>query len=211
MGEKVSAGAGGDLRPVSPLLCGGLPESVTVFGRSVKVRWSHRDVLRMFSMAEDPGIPPAVKGSLAVRMFFCEDVFRLGAESGAADPGEEITEAMVSFISGGRTEKEAAAGGSAPLFDFGYDAELIYGAFVSAYGIDLTERVLHWWKFLALFRSLPAETEFMCVLAIRSGEAPPSADGEERARLRRLRARFALPVRGTAEERARAVGRAVTL
>lgn len=210
MGEKVSAAAAESDRTVNPLLCGGLPERVTVFGRSVAVRWSHRDVLRIFSMVGDPDVPPAVKGSLGVRMFFCEDVFRLAAESGASDPEEEITDAMVSFISGGRAGKEAAPGGPAPLFDFGYDAELIYGAFVSAYGIDLGERELHWWKFLALFRSLPAETEFMRVLAIRSGEAPPSADGEERARLRRLRARFALPVRGTAEERARAIGRAVT-
>ena len=36
-------------------------------------------------------------------------------------------------------------------------------------------------------------------------------DGEERARLRRLRAKFALPARGTAEERARLFGRAVKL
>lgn len=193
------------------LYCGGLPERVAVFGVPVPVRWSYRDVMRLFEMAKDPGVPDAVKGALAVRMFFREDVFRLAAESGSTDPGEEITRAVVSFISGGREESAADAASAQPLFDFDFDAELIYGAFIQTYGIDLAEQELHWWKFRALLRSLPAETEFMRVLAVRSGDTSSLPEGEERARLRRLRAKFALPARGTAEERARLFGRAVKL
>ncbi len=193
---------------MNPLYCGSMPERVTVFGRSVAVGWSHTEVLRLFSMAGDPEIPSSIKGSLAARMFFREDVFRLAAETGAEDPGKEIADAMVSFLSGGGNGSSAPPHG-APVFDFDYDAELIYGAFFETYGIDLSARKLHWWKFRALFRSLSAETEFMRVLSIRSSDLSSIPEGEERARLRRLRARFALPVRGTADERARMFGSSV--
>ena len=196
---------------MNALLYGDLPEQVTVFGAPVPVRWSYHDVMRLFEMAKDPDVPDSVKGSLAVRMFFREDVFRMAAESGFPDPGEEITKAVVSFLSGGREESVAGVPAAAPLFDFDCDAELIYGAFMETYGIDLAERELHWWKFRALLRSLPAETEFMRVLAVRSGDVSSLPEGADRARLRRLRAKFALPVRGTAEERARLFGNAVRL
>lgn len=47
---------------------------------------------------------------------------------------------------------DGSAGGK--VVDFEQDADLIAAAFMEQYGIDLTEKDLHWHKFLALFRGL---------------------------------------------------------
>ncbi len=47
---------------------------------------------------------------------------------------------------------DGSAGGK--VVDFEQDADLIFAAFYERYGIDLTEKDLHWHKFLALFRGL---------------------------------------------------------
>ena len=47
-------------------------------------------------------------------------------------------------------------------FDFELDADYIYAAFMSQYGIDLVDiEYLHWHKFLALFKGLK-EDEMIC-------------------------------------------------
>jgi len=57
------------------------------------------------------------------------------------------------------------------LFDYSIDADYIYAAFMSQYGIDLLEvNDLHWYKFLALFKGLK-DDEIMCkIMAYRGYE-----------------------------------------
>lgn len=45
------------------------------------------------------------------------------------------------------------------LYDFEEDADYIYSAFLSCYGIDLIATELHWWQFMALFLALPENTQ----------------------------------------------------
>lgn len=54
-----------------------------------------------------------------------------------------------------------------PTVDFYVDAEAIYSAFYSAYKIDLTSEKIHWWKFMALFRSLPQDCELSRIMQYR--------------------------------------------
>lgn len=60
------------------------------------------------------------------------------------------------------------------LFDFQQDSDLIYAAFMQAYGIDLHDEIgrLRWEKFLALFKGLPDETEFRQVVKLRATPVP---------------------------------------
>lgn len=57
------------------------------------------------------------------------------------------------------------------VFDYEIDADYIYSAFMSQYGIDLLEvEELHWHKFLALFKGLK-ESEVLCkIMAYRCYE-----------------------------------------
>lgn len=53
-------------------------------------------------------------------------------------------------------------------FDFKSDEKMIYSAFQGAYNIDLMNIPhLHWWKFMALFRSLPEGSELRTAMYFR--------------------------------------------
>lgn len=52
------------------------------------------------------------------------------------------------------------------IFSYKYDQDLIWSAFYDK-GIDLTVSKIHWWKFKAIFDSLPSECEFCKVIGYR--------------------------------------------
>lgn len=65
-------------------------------------------------------------------------------------------------------------------FDYSKDSDLIYAAFMQAYGIDLidSQGKLHWLKFKALMNGLPENTKLVHVIGIRSWK--PSDDKRSR-------------------------------
>ena len=89
-------------------------------------------------------------------------------------------------------------------FDFEQDSDLIYAAFMQAYGIDLFKEQgkLHWWKFSALLNSLPSNTRFSEIVSIRTRPipAPTKYNEKERADLIRLKRIYSLEL-SAAEKR----------
>ena len=89
----------------------------------------------------------------------------------------------------GRTEDEISydtrgvekSGHNERIYDYEYDAELIYGAFYDR-GIDLSKDRVHWWQFRALFKSLPDKCEFKKVMGYRSYDG----DDKELLKLKEL-------------------------
>lgn len=59
-------------------------------------------------------------------------------------------------------------------YDFTKDAQYIYASFLYAYGIDLyqLQGKLHWWKFFAMFSSLPKEAKMSEIQGIRLRKIP---------------------------------------
>lgn len=94
-------------------------------------------------------------------------------------------------------------GGTKKVLDFSQDAQYIYSSFWQCYGLDLLEkdRRLHWWSFVALLGGLSDDTRLMQVISIRSRPLPKPTkyNQEERARLMKLKAEYALKL--TEEER----------
>lgn len=81
---------------------------------------------------------------------------------------ESAAKAVCDFFSG---PLEYGSGGSSngpKTFDFDVDAEAIYSAFYGAFRIDLTNERIHWWKFMALFRSLPQDCEMCRIMHYRA-------------------------------------------
>lgn len=104
----------------------------------------------------------------------------------------DINEAMLllcNFFSGG-TKPQATDG--EPLISFAEDEELIYASFLSEYGIDLGEKRLHWWRFLALLRNLGPETALMRVVAVRAAKPSDIKNPVLRRRLIRQKRLFSL-------------------
>lgn len=114
-------------------------------------------------------------------------------------PMAEKAEKIIWFYSCGKGTEEAttcSAADEKPLkriYSFEYDAEYIYAAFWSQYGIDLQKEDLHWWQFLALFRALSEENEICRIMKIRAVELDSKMSKEERERYIKLKRLYALP------------------
>lgn len=94
-----------------------------------------------------PAVPPDINRALDAVLWF----YRCGTD--APKPGK----------GGGGSYKKA--------YCFEQDADLIFASFMACYGIDLAEADdLHWWKFRALFRGLPQESEIVKVMGYRTAD-----------------------------------------
>ena len=80
---------------------------------------------------------------------------------------QEVADQLDLFYNPPR-EVPRGSGSNAPLVDWEADADLIYAAFLQAYGIDLLTADLHWHKFRALFDALPDDTLMVKVIRWRS-------------------------------------------
>lgn len=161
-----------------------LPYSVTYKGRKYDLTPAYDNVLTMFADVE--GVPehrvPEIMGYYLLRVP-SKDTGLLQAVSAVLfPPAKTVHQKSMDFIQ---------------------DGQLIYAAFMQAYGIDLNDQrgKLHWWKFTALLRGLPSNTRFMEVVQIRTKPMPPPTkhNAQERAQLIRLKQEYALEL--SAEER----------
>ena len=81
-------------------------------------------------------------------------------------------------------------------FDFVFDAPYIYCSFLSFYHIDLYDvEYMHWWKFLTLFEGLmmSEQTSVNFIVGARQQTVKSTMPKEEKARIQKLKAQFALP------------------
>ncbi len=88
-------------------------------------------------------------------------------------------------------------------FDFIQDAPLIYAAFMQAYGIDLFEQRIHWWKFITLLNALPSDTRFVEVVNIRTKPLPTPTKHNQKEIENLLRAKAKVGLVMSQEERER--------
>lgn len=103
-----------------------------------------------------------------------------------------------------RKDKEQESGGvlSKQIYSFEYDEGYIYSAFLACYGVDLFDvKYLHWWKFKALFMSLPQECEFCKIMGYRSMTINNKLPDEQKKFYRKMKRLYALPDKRTAEQK----------
>lgn len=81
------------------------------------------------------------------------------------------------------------------IYNFEYDDEYIYAAFMDQYGIDLQDiEELHWWKFKAMFKSLKEDNEIVKIMQYRSVDLSNIKDKEEKAYYRKMKELHKIPV-----------------
>lgn len=81
---------------------------------------------------------------------------------------KESLDAMLQFYAGASTENQTKSGGNVQAYDLEKDSEYIFSAFMDSYGIDLTTERLHWWRFKALFKSLPEDCQMCKIMMYRT-------------------------------------------
>lgn len=163
------------------LLVDELPDSVEIDGKKYLLNTDFRASLNVILAYEDINLTDREKQTiLLVNLYpvIPENI-------------ELAFEQAFKFIDGGELPKK---GVSKPrVYSWGKDSNMIYSAFKQTHGVDLAEEKMHWWKFLALFMDLGAETAFSSVVNLRSRVKSGKASKEEKAAARDMGELFEVP------------------
>lgn len=117
--------------------------------------------------------------------------------------------ALVRFYVGG-FETHADGGASRrPIVSFSADAEYIYSAYLSQYQIDLTAASMHWYQFMALFRSLDDSCRLSKIMEARAVNLGSIKDKNLKSYYRKMKRAYRLPDNRTEEQKERDMIRAL--
>lgn len=174
----------------SNIIIDALPYSVTIDGDEVDVNTDFRSMMITEMLLQDPELSKEDKAAQALFNFYGDKV-----------PFWNIKEAVDQFLWFYRCgepeeEKERSSGGigrEKRIYDYEYDANLIYSAFLTQYGIDLQDvEDLHWWKFRAMFISL-RDSLFVDVMHCRAIKINKDMSKEQKAYYQRMKNLYRLP------------------
>lgn len=138
-----------------------LPTTVTVQGTEYRIRndGDYRVVLDIISAITDREIPEKEKVTVALRIFYAEDI-----------PCDvlEAWRAVVSFIDLDANAVEQARQ-KPKLMDWAQDFSLIIPPINKALGFEVRAvPYLHWWTFIGGYQEIGADNTFSYVVRIRS-------------------------------------------
>jgi hypothetical protein len=139
------------------ILTSEFPRTLTVNGEEYAIRWGHRNCLAILTELEKNDLTRWEQYVYLVQALY-EDI----------PPDFSAALAQASwFLNGGRDTSEAAErADTVRTYSYEQDAELIYAAFSTRHGIDLSTAEMHWWRFRALFSDL-METSFSELCSMR--------------------------------------------
>lgn len=174
------------------LLTGNLPTSFLIGGKEYNISSDFRTMLELEEIFSSDDLTDAEKAEQALLLFYgC-----IPAEVDIA------VERMCFFWQCGRKEKPRKRGGQAagedvyqpPIYSFTHDAGLIYGAFLTQYGIDLSCTNLHWWQFMALFESLEDDRVIKEVMRCRAVEVKGDMPQSQKDYYNAMKRHYELPL-----------------
>ena len=181
------------------LLTDRLPDTLAIGGKRYPIRTDFRRWILVTELFAENLADGKVKADCTAKLIFpaenpLDNLHGLSAAE-TAERYRALTHAVTWFAVCGTPsdplKPAAAAPCPEPIFDFTVDAGRIAAAFLQTYGIDLCDPAvrLHFWKFMALLRSLPQETEFMRIVNLRMTDTAAIEDDEIRRRIRRAKAK----------------------
>ena len=173
------------------LLTDRLPAELTVCGRRCPVFTDFRRWILVTELFAEEDLPAGKKLECAAKL-----VFRNPGAVDTKEPAEwyrSLAEGILWFVSCGKRSLPMDAkfpvqqGQAEAVIDFTQDSERILAAFLQTYGIDLGDPAvtMHFWKFMALLRNLPRETEFMRTVNLRMTDPAKIENDDLRRQIRR--------------------------
>ena len=179
----------------SNILLEKLPSQIKIYGAEYQIDADFRTAIRFTLLMQDRAIDDYTKLGIALYMFL-----------GDADIPDyrEAIDAILRFYQRGKSSVQGNAemASTRRNYDFEYDADLIYAAFLEQYGLDLQNvEFLHWWQFRALFSGLSEKTEFMKVVSYRAIEITNDMTKAQKRFYKKMKMMYALPDTRTEEEK----------
>ncbi len=171
-------------------------------GTEYPIHSDFREWIRFESLLANADVPESLKFFIALRLIFADNV---------PDDFHAAHEFVSWFYRGG---KELPANGGSDIsltsrrvYDYEYDSEYIFAAFLEQYRIDLCDiSYLHWWKFIALFKGLH-DCKMTDIIGYRGAEITDDMPKSRQAFLMDMQEMFELPVSLTEQRRIEAAKR----
>lgn len=164
------------------------PTSVFVDDTEYEVAYDFRSILGIVDALESATSGEEIKGLAAIQTFY---------KGNLPTNIQEALQQWGWFFRCGRDALKAKGGKAGktkpPDMSFSFDAPYIYAAFLEQYGIDLTEADLHWWKFMALFKSLSPDCKFNEIRHCRSVSIKKNTPKERQDYYKEMKRIHALP------------------
>lgn len=118
---------------------------------------------------------------------------------------EKALYALACFYTGeqiGNEKKEAQTEKQKRIYSFEADADYIYTAFMSQYGINLNKiKYLHWWEFKALFCGLDDTHKLSKIMEYRAVDLSKIKDKEQKRFYTKMKRLYSLPDNRTQEQK----------
>ncbi len=147
------------------------------------IYYDYRNMVMIEALFSEFGTQDILVWDRALQWLYGHDEIQHG------EPEDWLKE-LVWFYSGGK-ETDQKKGKEPEVLSFEQDAEFIHADFLTAYGIDLAETELHWWKFLSLMKALPENTTMPKRMYYR-GVKLSELKGEERKRVAKIQKQIAI-------------------
>ena len=167
-----------------------LPKTVTVSGKKVPIRTGFRSWLLFDKALASEEIPFAKRLAMAFSAVLVDK--ELPDDFGA------LIEALLSFYACGKT-KAFSKNGEKRVLSFSHDGDLIYAAFLSQYGVDLTRKNPHWYAFCAMLSGLSSHQVLSKIITYRSVNLSEIENKAQRKFYQKMKARYRLPDNRTAQ------------
>ena len=180
-----------------------VPESVEIDRTEYKIRTDFRVSILFEMMMQDEELSNEEKLLKALELYYPI----------IPDNVEEAIDKIKWFYRCGKDivkSNNESHGESVKIYDYEYDDDYIYSAFLSQYNIDLQDiKHLHWWKFKAMFKSLNEDNKIVKIMQYRSIDLSEIKDKEQNAYYRKMKKLYNIP-RSTGEvEKIRAIEEAL--
>lgn len=183
------------------ILIDSLPESVNIGGVDYRINTGFRISVLFELLIHDKTIPDQKKIYGMLRLYYPV----------IPDDKDEAVKKILWFFNCGKEAKKKTDvrnktandfRTNKATYSFEKDSAMIFAAFYSEYGIDLNSiEDMHWWKFFALFESLPDTCKIRQVMHIR-GMSLSGLASKEKKRINELKKIYALEDEVSVDRRA---------
>lgn len=181
-----------------------LPTEVEIDGTWYGLNTDYRICVMFEMLMLDGELDDDQKLRKALHLFFGDDIPRNVSEA---------VDKIMWFYSCGMDQSEdrkpRGKRSKKRIYDFDYDADYIYAAFLQQYGVDLQDEEIHWWKFRAMFKSLRDDTEFVKIMGYRSIQINNNMTKSQKEFYQNMKTLHALPAPRSESDKDRAIEEAL--
>ena len=173
-----------------------LPTTVDIEGIEYEINSDFRTSILFELLMQDVEIEDEEKIIQALQLYYRQCPHNI----------DEAINKMLWFYSCGKENdlksNSKTGSSSEQIYNFNYDDEYIYSAFLDQYRIDLNDiEYLHWWKFKAMFKALKEDNEIIKIMGYRSIDLSKVEDKKQKEFYKKMKKIYEIPIAISKDEK----------